>query len=87
MRKVSNFTDYFVIASGGSDRQVRAISQGIEEALEKKGLSVRHKEGYKEAAWLLLDCRDVVAHIFYHQMREFYLLERLWSDAPRVRVK
>ncbi len=87
MRKVSNFTDYFVIASGSSDRQVKAIADGIEEALNKKGLSVWHKDGYKEATWIVIDCGNVIAHIFYTQTREFYLLERLWNDAPRVALK
>jgi len=87
MRKVSNFTDYFVIASGGSDRKVKAIADGIEEALINKGLSLWHKDGYKEASWIVFDCSDVIAHIFYTQTREFYLLERLWNDAPRIPVK
>lgn len=86
MRKVSTFCDYFVIASGGSDRKVKAIADGIEEALNKSGFSVHHKEGYEGASWILLDCDNVVAHIFYEQAREFYLLERLWSDAARVKV-
>jgi len=87
MRKACNFTDYFVIASAASDRKVKAVSDGIEEALSKKGFSVRRKEGYKEAAWVLVDSGDVIAHIFYEETREFYCLERLWADAPRVKIK
>ena len=87
MRKVCNFTDYFVIASGGSDRKVKAIAEGIEEALNKKRIRVRHKDGYQQASWIVLDCMDVVAHVFHNQTREFYLLERLWSDAPRVKTE
>lgn len=87
MRKVCNFTDYFVIAGGGSDRKVKAIADGIEDALNTKHIRVQHKEGYREASWIVLDCANVVAHIFYNQTRDFYLLERLWSDAPRVKVK
>lgn len=87
MRKVCNFTDYFVVAGGGSDRKVKAIADGIEEALAKGKISGWHKEGYQEASWIVFDCRNVIAHIFYNQTREFYLLERLWSDAPIVKVK
>lgn len=87
MRKACNFTDYFVIAGAGSDRKVKAIADAMEEALAKKGLSARHREGYNEASWIVLDCQSVIAHIFYNQTREFYSLERLWSDAPRVKVK
>jgi ribosome-associated protein len=87
MRKACNFTDYFVIASGGSDRKVKAIADGIEEVLKNKNLKPAHKEGYSEASWIVLDCIDVVAHVFYNQAREFYLLERLWGDAPIVKSK
>jgi len=87
MRRVCNFTDYFVIAGGGSDRKVKAIADGIEEALSKKHIRPHHREGYEEAAWIVFDYSDVVAHVFYNQTREFYSLERLWSDAPRVKIK
>jgi ribosome-associated protein len=87
MRKVCNFTDYFVIASGGSDRKVKAIADGIEGALRRKKLSVQHREGYKEASWIVLDCSSVMAHIFHSRVREFYLLERLWSDAAAVKIE
>lgn len=86
MRKVSNFAEFFVIASAASDRKVKAIADGIEEALEKKGLHLRGKEGYKEAAWILIDAGAVVAHVFYQQARDFYALERLWADAKRVKI-
>jgi len=87
MRKVSNFTDYFVIAGGSSDRKVKAIADGIINALADKNISVARKEGYKEASWIVLDCFDVVVHVFYNPTRDFYSLERLWSDAPRVKAK
>lgn len=87
MRKAANFTDYFVIASGSSDRQVKAIADAIDDVLRKEGFSVRHKEGYKEAVWALIDSGNVIAHIFYKETREFYSLENLWADAPRIKIR
>lgn len=84
MRRVSNFTDYFLICSGGSQRKVRGIAEGILETLKKKGIKVWHLEGYEQSMWILLDYGDVVVHIFYQKIREFYCLERLWGDAPRI---
>lgn len=83
MKKSSNFTDFFVIASGTSQRQVQAICDGIEEELAKKHASPWHLEGYREAQWIVMDYVDVIAHIFLNEKREFYRLERLWAGAPR----
>ena len=83
MKKMSNFTDFFVIASGTSQRQVQAISDGIEEELSKKKISLWHLEGYQEAQWIVMDYGDVVAHLFLEETRDFYRLERLWGGAPR----
>ena len=84
MRELLVITDYFVIASGASDRQVRTIAEEIERSV--KGLGVRpvRREGEREARWILLDFVDFVAHVFVQDEREFYDLERLWGDAPRV---
>ena len=87
MRRVSNFTSYFVIASGISDTKVRAIADGIEEVLGKKNISAWHKEGYRDAKWIVLDFADVIVHIFYDETRKFYVLEQLWNDAPKIPVK
>ncbi len=86
VKKLSSFTDYFVILSGNSDRQVQAIASDIEEKLGKKGLRPLGVEGKHEGRWILLDYGDVVIHIFYHPVREFYDLERLWSDALRIEL-
>lgn len=97
MRGVASFCDYFVILSGTSLRQINAIAQAIKEDLDKdriKSLSkVCHHEGSRtfkrvrdESGWIVLDFCSVVAHAFYKPMREFYSLERLWSDAKRVRI-
>ena len=84
MRGLTVVTDYFVICSGQSVPQVRAITRGIEEALEQEGVRARGKEGVDSSRWVLLDFGGVVVHVFHHADREYYDLERLWADAPRV---
>lgn len=86
IQTLSSFADYFVICSGNSDRQVQAIASHIEEKLTREGLSPLGIEGKREGRWILLDYGEVVVHVFYHPVREFYDLERLWSDAPRVEL-
>ena len=87
MRQISSFCDYFVISSGTSLRQVNAIAKGIEEDLEKNRIKALFKvSGNDESGWLVLDYCSVIVHIFHEPMREFYSLERLWSDAKKVRV-
>ncbi|HLD82613.1 MAG TPA: ribosome silencing factor [Candidatus Omnitrophota bacterium] len=87
MRGVSSFCDYFVIASGTSLRQLNAIAQGIAEDLEKKNIKTLSKVSPNdESGWVVLDFGAVVMHIFLKTLREFYSLERLWSEAKRVRV-
>lgn len=87
MRKISDIADFFMICSGSSTRQVKAISDHIVEKLEKSGQKVWHVEGHHHALWVLLDCGDVVVHIFEGRTREFYNLERLWGDAPIITLK
>ena len=87
MRKVVNFCDYFVICTSSSDRRVRAIADGIDEGLSKVGLKIRFIQGLQEARWILLDTGDIVVHIFIQELREFYGLEHLWQNAPRVNWK
>jgi ribosome-associated protein len=84
MRGISSFTDYFLLCSGRSDRQVQAIAQGIEEELNKKGIRPLGQEGAVEGRWVLMDYEDVVVHIFLDPVRKFYDLEGLWIDAPRI---
>ncbi|MDD4939372.1 MAG: ribosome silencing factor [Candidatus Omnitrophica bacterium] len=87
MREVSGFCDYFVIASGTSHRQVNAVALGIEEDLAKDRIKPLSKVNPNdESGWVVLDFGSIVAHIFYEPMREFYSLERLWSDAKKVRI-
>jgi len=84
MRKRSSVCDYFVIASGASTTQVRAIADNIVRRLKEKGQRLWHIEGEREALWTLLDYGDVVAHVFLDRTRRFYDLESLWADAPRT---
>jgi ribosome-associated protein len=84
LEKVSDFTDYFLICSGGSERQVQAIADAVEERLRGERVRPLHVEGYNRAQWVLLDFGDVVVHVFQEEPRRFYALERLWGDAPDV---
>lgn len=87
MRSVSTFCDYFVILSGNSLRQVNALAQAIEEALEKDRIkSLSKVSPNDESGWIVLDYISVVVHVFHKPMREFYSLERLWSDAKKLRL-
>lgn len=86
LRKAASFTEYFLICTGASTRQVQAISDAIEESLRKSGKRPMHIEGYSSAEWILLDYGDFIAHVFSPASRRFYDLERLWRDAPRVEV-
>lgn len=87
MRKISNITDFFIIASGNSTRQVKAVTDYIVEKLKQFGHKIWHIEGYHYALWVLLDCGDVVVHVFSPAVREFYDLERLWGDAPVITLE
>src|SRR5881227_1555482 len=78
------FTDYFVVCSGTNPRQVQAISDEVEERLDKAGMRPAHVEGYKQAEWVLLDYVDFVVHVFSEKARSYYDLERLWKSAKRL---
>lgn len=87
MRKIVNFCDFFVIASGLVGRHVKAIAEGITEGLAKKGEKLFSMEGEREAQWILLDFSDCIVHVFDKELRNFYDLEHLWQDAPKVAFK
>jgi ribosome-associated protein len=84
LKGLSSFTDYFLLCSGKSDRQVQAIAQEIEEALKKRGIRPLGIEGTVEGKWILMDFEDVVVHVFLEPVRKFYDLEGLWIDASRI---
>ena len=83
---ISSFTDYFVICSGMSTKQVQTLADSVQEALEAMGHELYSAEGYSEGRWVLMDFGDVVVHVFLDALREYYDLEALWRDAPRVQV-
>ena len=84
VRELIVITDYFVIAGGDTERQVRTIVETVEKALRELGVRPTRREGQTEGRWVLLDYVDVVIHVFAPEEREYYDLERLWRDAPRV---
>lgn len=85
MRKLSGITDFFVIVSASSTKRCQAIAENIETGLSEKGETNSKMEGYREGLWVVVDAYDVVAHIFYSDVRRFYNLESLWGDAPRIK--
>jgi ribosome-associated protein len=85
LRKAAGFTDHFVICSGTNGRQIRAIADGIVDALAAAGEKPAHIEGYQRSEWILLDYFDFIVHVFAPATREFYGLERLWGNAEHVR--
>jgi len=86
LRDISPATDYFVIATGTSDRQMRTVADEICEAAREQGMLRFGRAGYEQARWILLDFIDVVIHIFDSEYRDYYDLELLWGDAKRLTV-
>lgn len=84
LEKVSDFTDFFLICTGTSERQVQAIADAVQEKMREEQVRPLHVEGYNRGQWVLLDYGDFVVHIFQEEPRRFYSLERLWGDAPDV---
>ena len=83
---LTSISDYFIICAGRSDRQVQSIAQGIEEVAVKAGSKPYAIEGAGRGHWVLMDFSDVIVHIFYEPVRDFYDLDGLWSDAPRAQL-
>ena len=87
LRGISSATDYFLIGSGTSDVQVRAIADHIIEEMKKEGVRPGHVEGLEGGRWVLIDYIDFVVHVFHPEARSFYQLEGLWGDARRLVVE
>lgn len=83
MTGVQAVCDYFVLATGNSEVQVKAIADAVEEGMAKRGRKPWHIEGYEARRWVLLDYVDFVVHVFHARAREYYLLDRLWGDVRR----
>jgi ribosome-associated protein len=87
LRGILGYADYFVICSGNTDRQTKAIHDAIHEGMKKEhGTLPRRVEGLPQASWILMDYVDVVVHVFTPEVREYYRLEQLWGEAPRREV-
>jgi ribosome-associated protein len=86
LRGMIGYADYFVICSGRTDRQTRAIHDAIHEGMKARGILPRRVEGVSEARWILMDYLDVVVHVFTPDTREYYRLEQLWGEAPSLAV-
>ncbi len=87
LSKIASFADYFVICSADSDTQVKAIADDIDKKLRDDGIKPWHREGYSSLSWVLLDYVDVVVHVFKKDSRAFYNLEKLWGDAPLLKIE
>jgi len=86
LKELSSFTEYFMICSGMSDRQVQAIADSIVIDLKESGFAPISVEGYREGRWIIIDYGDCVMHVFLDALREFYNLEQLWTHAKRVSI-
>ncbi len=84
---VSVLADYFIIANGNSDSQVRALVDNVEESLGKAGFVLKQREGYNGGNWILLDYSDIIVHVFDKENRLFYDLERIWRDGKTIEVE
>ncbi len=86
IREISTIADYFVIATGSNQNQLNAMSDSVEEELGKLGVNLRHVEGTRSSTWILMDYRDVIIHLFSREDREFYDIERIWTDGKKIEV-
>lgn len=84
--ELTSLGDYFVICSCNSNVQVRACVDEVEEKMKENGFEPMHKEGYRGGSWVVLDFDDIIVHVMDKETREFYALERLWDDAPRLEI-
>lgn len=86
IKGLTTIADYFLICSGTSSRQVRAVAEAVEEKLSKETIYPSHIEGLPNARWVLMDYGDLIVHIFDEETRQYYELEKLWGDAPAIEI-
>jgi ribosome-associated protein len=86
VRELTSIADYFILCSGRSDRQVQSIAQGLDENGRDEGFKPFAVEGMQRGHWVLMDFSDVIVHVFYEPVREFYDLDGLWGHAPRAKL-
>jgi len=84
IRGLSTFSDFFVICSGENERQLRAIAEKLQEELREEGVRPQRVEGTPRSGWIVLDYNDAIVHVFDRDLRDFYKMERLWAEAPRL---
>lgn len=84
INQMTIIADYFLIATGRSTTHVKSLCDELEKALAKKGIFAKRKEGHKEARWIVLDFSDILVHIFHREEREFYNIERLWTNGGNI---
>lgn len=88
LRGISSFTDYFVICSAGSEPQLKAVSNGVQDVLrERHGVRPKAVDGFPASRWVVIDYSDVIVHIFHEELRDVYALEDLWNDAKITRLE
>ncbi|MFA5858238.1 MAG: ribosome silencing factor [Elusimicrobiota bacterium] len=87
LRKISAVADFFIIATGTSDTHLRMLREAVIDELEETGIKVLHTDGGKKNQWQAIDCGGIIVHLFHPDAREFYKLERLWTDAKPVTWK
>ena len=86
LRGISSVAEFFVILTGTSDRHVQAVAENVIDAFKSIGIKTMGEEGFREGKWVLLDYGEVVVHVFIEPVREYYDIERLWIDAPRLNL-
>jgi ribosome-associated protein len=84
IRGLSTFSDFFVICSGENERQLRAIAERLQEELREEGIRPQRVEGTPRSGWMVIDYNDAIVHVFDNELRDFYKMERLWAEAPRI---
>ena len=84
LRGIASFTDYFIVMSADSSRLIQALETEISRKMKESKLNIHRREGSAVTGWILMDCSDVIVHIFAPEEREFFGLERLWARAPQV---
>ena len=85
--ELTDLGDYFVMATGNSSTQVKALADEVEEKAKEAGFQLHHREGYRGESWILIDFSDVIVHVFDKESREFYALEHLWEDAKKIDIQ
>lgn len=86
MQHVSYVADYFLICHGNNEKQVQAIATAVKDAANKYGIDIQRLEGYEQGRWILIDIGGILCHVFHADERNYYNLERLWGDAPKIRL-